>query len=112
MQILWSDDFDLQAEKLSRKHRSIYDDIDELIQRLEDGERPGYFLRGVDGLPLKWTRLGIRSARKGKRGGFRVIYYLGDQLILLVMIDTRPDMRYVPPARILRILEDAGLGNR
>ena len=109
MQILWSDEFENQAEKLSRKHRSIFDDIAEVIEQLEKGQQPGYFMRGVGGRPLKWTRLRNRSARRGKSGGFRIVYYIGDTSILLVMIDTRADINFVSPERLLRIVEAAGL---
>ncbi len=109
MQILWSNEFEHQAEKLSRKHRTVFDDIAQLIEQLESGQQPGYFLRGLGGQPLKWTRLRNRSARRGKSGGFRVVYYVGEQLILLVMIDTRADIMDVSRKRLLQIVKDAGL---
>lgn len=111
MQILWSDEFDRQVEKLSRKHQSIYDDIEKLIRTLDSGQRPGYQLRGVHGLPVRWARLGIRSAGKGKSSGFRVVYYSDNELILLVMIDTRAEIKYLPPNRVLQILKDEGLSH-
>ncbi len=108
MQVLWSEEFDSQVEKLARKHRLIYDDIEDLIDKIESGLRPGYQLRGVKGLPVKWTRLGNRSANKGKRGGFRVVYYFDNELILLIMIDTRAEVKHFPPERVLQILKDEG----
>lgn len=111
MQIVWSEEFDRQIEKLARKHRSIFDDIEDLVGEFEKGLRPGYQLRGVQGLPVKWARLGNRSASKGKRGGFRVVYYFKNELILLIMIDTRAEIKYLPPKRVLQILKDEGFSS-
>ena len=41
MQILRSDEFARNTKKLLRKHRRILDDIQEFVEKLESGERPG-----------------------------------------------------------------------
>ena len=51
MQILRSDEFAREVKRLARKHRLIYDDIELFLQALENGERPGYQLKGVGGRP-------------------------------------------------------------
>ena len=109
MQIRWSNDFNRQVKKLSRRYRLILDDIETLLNDLKQGNRPGRPLRGVQGLPVQWVRLRNSSARSGKSGGFRVVYYYDDTIIFLVMIDTRASVDYVQPQHILQILEDAGL---
>ena len=53
MQILRSDEFARNTEKLLRKHRRILDDIQEFVEKLESGERPGYQLKGVEGRPVR-----------------------------------------------------------
>lgn len=110
MQILRSDEFAREVSRLARKHRLIFDDIEEFVVALENGERPGYQMKGVGGRPVRWARLRNRSAKSGARGGFRVIYYFDEALILLLSIDTRASIDYVAPERILRRLRDAGLG--
>ncbi len=109
MQILRTDEFDRNTKKLLRKHRRILDDIQEFVEKLESGERPGYQLKGVEGRPVRWARLRNRSAKTGASGGFRVVYYFDDSLVLLLTIDSRASIDYVAPERILRILNDAGL---
>ena len=109
MRILQSDEFAREVKRLARKHRLIFDDIEELLNALERGERPGYQLKGVESRPVRWARLRNRSAKTGARGGFRVIYYFDKALILLISIDARASIDYVAPQRILRILDDAGL---
>ena len=73
MQILRSDEFARNTKKLLRNHRRILDDIQEFVEKLESGERPGYQLKGVEGRPVRWVRLRNRSAKTGAKGGFRVI---------------------------------------
>lgn len=109
MRILRTDEFNRNTRKLLRKHRRILDDIQEFLEKLESGERPGYQLKGVEGRPIRWARLRNRSAKTGASGGFRVIYYFDDALVLLLTIDSRASIDYVAPQRILRILDDAGL---
>ena len=41
MRILRSDEFARDTKKLLRKHRRILDDIQEFVETLESGERPG-----------------------------------------------------------------------
>ncbi len=110
MQILRTNEFARNTKKLARKHRRILDDIEELIERLESGERPGYQLKGVEGRPIRWARLRNRSASTGTSGGFRVVYYFDDAQILLLTIDIRASIDYVDPRKILQILAEAGLG--
>ena len=109
MQILRSKDFANQVKKLSRKHRLILDDISDLIDALERGERPGYRLGDLDDLPVHWVRIPNRSARSGKSGGFRVVYYFDDEVVLLIMIDLRANVGYVPPDWIMGVLRNNGL---
>ena len=89
MRILRSDEFARNTNKLLRKHWRILDDIQEFVEELESGERPGYQLKGVDGRPVRWARLRNRSAKTGARGGFRVVYYFDDALILLLIVEAR-----------------------
>ena len=111
MQISWSDEFRRQVKKLSRKHRLILDDISDFLDRLDSGERPGYLMRGLEGLPVRWARMPNSSARSGKSGGFRVVYFYDENVVLLITIDLRAEIDFLPAARIMRILSDAGLAD-
>ena len=109
MRILRSDEFARQVKKLSRRHRLILDDISDFLDQLESGDRPGYLMRGLEGLPVHWARMPNSSAQSGKSGGFRVVYYFNDDVILLITIDMRATVGYLPPEWVRRILEDNGL---
>ena len=109
MQILRSKEFANQVKKLSRKHRLILDDISNFLDKLESRERPGYRLRGIEDLPVRWARMPNSSARSGKSGGFRVVYYFDTAVILLITIELRASVGYVPRDWIKEVLRDNGL---
>ena len=109
MQIRLSDEFDRQVKRLARKHRLIFDDIAAFLDELENGRRPGKPFRGVEARSVRWARMRNSSAKTGKSGGFRVVYYFDDDVILLIMIDTRSKFGDMPANRILAALQDAGI---
>ena len=61
--------------------------------RLQDDERPGQRIPGV-GYAVYKVRLPNRSARRGKSGGFRVIYYaqIADTVTLLAIYSKSDDV--------------------
>ena len=75
-------DFKQQLKHLKRKHPSVTAEARELVHRLQSGVRPGDAVPDVGYSGVYKERLRNRSARRGKRGGFRVIYY--EQYIELV----------------------------
>ena len=64
-----------------------------LVLRLQDDERPGQRIPGV-GYAVYKVRLPNRSARRGKSGGFRVIYYaqIADTVTLLAIYSKSEDV--------------------
>lgn len=73
-----------ELKRLERKYPQVLDEVDALIRQLELGERPGDKISGV-GYDAYKVRLRNPSAKRGKSGGFRVIYFvcLGDEIFLL-----------------------------
>lgn len=78
--------FRKRTKTLGRKYPSITDDVRQLISRLENDERPGQKVPNVGYVVYK-VRLPNRAARRGKSGGFRVIYYVqfSDRVKLLTI---------------------------
>ncbi len=78
--------FGKQLERLERKYRRTADEVDSLLVQLERGERPGQRIPRV-GYAVYKVRLPNRAARRGKSGGFRVIYYVqfSDRVTLLTI---------------------------
>lgn len=78
--------FDKQLEGLERKYPKTTDEVEGLIDQLELDQRPGQRVPGV-GYTVYKVRLPNRAARRGKSGGFRVIYYVqfSDRVKLLTI---------------------------
>ena len=61
------------------------------------------------GFPVYTVRLPNRSARRGKSGGFRVIYQDRDgELILLLLIYSKTERAEIPDDVIIPVIEEAG----
>jgi mRNA-degrading endonuclease RelE of RelBE toxin-antitoxin system len=80
-----------ELKKLNKKYRSIDKDIKPLIQRLEAGETPGDRI-AENKYPVYKVRIPNSDTRKGKSGGYRVIYYtITPESILLTTIYSKSD---------------------
>jgi len=99
-----------EAEKdirrLRRKYPGVIGEIRRLVEQLENDKRPGEKIAGV-GYDVYKVRLPNPSARRGKRGGFRVIYYvqMADRVFLLRLY-SKTEQSDIPPDRIRLSLED------
>ena len=60
---------------LQKKYPHITEDVQSLIAQLEQGETPGDPIASVQYRVYK-VRLRSTDQAKGKRGGYRVIYYI------------------------------------
>lgn len=67
--------FERDLKRLGRRYRRIRRDLEPLIGQLLAGESPGDRVQGVRTVVYK-VRLPNSDARRGKSGGYRVIYYL------------------------------------
>ena len=78
--------FKTRLRRLERKYPTTIDEVASLVSSLAQGERPGQLVPGV-GYTVYKVRLPNRAARRGKSGGFRVIYYaqFSDRVTLLTI---------------------------
>ena len=98
--------FDRESERLSRKYRSLPRELTRLRQQFLAGELPGIRLSGVGSHVYK-VRLPNRSARRGKSGGFRVIYQERDGiLVLLLLIYSKSERADIPDDAIRRVIAE------
>lgn len=98
--------FDSRLEKLARKYPQVLDALDELVVELEEGNRPGARYRRVGDVVYR-VRLVNRSARAGKRGGFRIAYHVGDgSTVTLIAICARQDCRELDETRIRQFVSE------
>lgn len=99
--------FNRQLRRLARKYPSLADTVDQLIVQLEADARPGARLTGI-GYEAYKVRLPNRSARRGKSGGFRVIYQeKSGRLVLLLLVYSKTERADIPDDVIIRVIEEA-----
>ena len=98
--------FERNLKQLGQRYRRIRKDLEPLLEQLLAGQTPGDRLRGVSVVVYK-ARLPNSDARRGKSGGYRVIYYLpvGEATILLT-IYSKTDQADIPTNEIVRILKE------
>ena len=106
MRVFLTPRFRSQLKKLRKTYRKVNDDVGELVSALEAGERPGVRLQGLGGWEAYKARLPNTSARIGKRGGFRVEYYVGDNAISLFLIWSKTQVDDLPIAVTLQVLRE------
>jgi mRNA-degrading endonuclease RelE of RelBE toxin-antitoxin system len=96
---------DLKA--LGKRYRSIRADVTPLIEQLQSGALPGDQIPGLDYTVFK-VRVPNRDAVKGKRGGYRVIYYLKAKAeIILITIYSKTERANFSSREIRAIIEEA-----
>ena len=91
MQIQYGTAFKRQVKRLSRRYRRLKSDIEPIITALQAGETPGDQMTG-HGYTLYKVRAQNSDSRRGKSGGYRVIYYLKtDTHCILVTLYSKSD---------------------
>ncbi len=100
--------FDNESRRLIRKFRSLRNELDLLKSQLQQGNRPGDRLTGI-GYEAYKVRFPNRSAWRGKRGGFRVIYQeRSGRFVLLLLVYSKTERADIPDDVIIRVIEEAG----
>lgn len=107
-EILFTFEFKRNLRALAKKYRSIRSDIQPIIDQLEDGSLPGDQIQGVNLAVLK-VRIQNTDIQKGKRSGYRCIYYLETKnKIFLVTIYSKLDRSDISAKEIKQILKALG----
>jgi mRNA-degrading endonuclease RelE of RelBE toxin-antitoxin system len=105
--LVFTDRFKRDIRRLSKRYRSIRNDLQSLIEELESGGLPGDQISGIDPTVFK-VRVKNSSIQKGKSGDYRVIYYskTNDQIVLLT-IYSKSDQSNIDSSEIREIIIDA-----
>jgi mRNA-degrading endonuclease RelE of RelBE toxin-antitoxin system len=105
-EVVYADSFFKAAARLQKRYPHIEEDAEKLADRLEAGELPG---DRIQGLPYRVYKARIRNsdARRGKSGGYRMIYYLetGDKRII-IFIYSKTDQSDIPVETIRRFITE------
>jgi len=108
--VSYSEAFKGQVRRLSRKYRRIRVDVQPLIEQLEAGETPGDQLQGI-GHTLYKVRVKNSDAKRGKSGGYRIIYYLHTaESVLLVTIYSKTEQSDIEAAELAEIIRQEAEG--
>jgi mRNA-degrading endonuclease RelE of RelBE toxin-antitoxin system len=105
--IFYSDHFEKQLKKLSKKYPSIKNDFQSLLYSLKADPKKGQAI-GKDCYKI---RMSIASKRKGKSGGSRVIYCVKviTNSVFLLSIYDKSDKENIMDGELDFLLSKAGL---
>jgi mRNA-degrading endonuclease RelE of RelBE toxin-antitoxin system len=106
IQVKFADKFKRNLRTLAKKYRSIRKDIQPIITQLEAGELPGDRIVGIDYTILK-LRVKNSDIKKGKSGGYRVIYYVKTTTnIILITIYSKSEREDISAKEIKQVLAE------
>ncbi|MCY7276923.1 MAG: type II toxin-antitoxin system RelE/ParE family toxin [Phormidesmis sp. CAN_BIN44] len=105
IQVLVAAEFQNQIRELVKRYRQIRSDVQGLIEQLKAGEFPGDQISGA-GYTVFKVRVKNSDIRKGKSGGYRIIYQvLSPTIVLLLFIYAKSDRSNVTVEEIQSIAE-------
>lgn len=91
---------------LSKKYRSIRNDIQPIIRQLEQGELLGDRIPAI-GYEVFKLRIRNSDVQKGKSGGYRLLYYVRTETsIILLTIYTKSEQADIAANNIRSIITD------
>lgn len=98
--------FNAAKKKLRKKYPHLEDDYASLIENLRRGEFHGDEIQGLFGKVYK-VRVSSSDQKRGKRGGFRIIYYvvMDDYIVYLLFIYAKAKRETIDVKEIQAILD-------
>jgi mRNA-degrading endonuclease RelE of RelBE toxin-antitoxin system len=98
--------FERDLRRLSRRYKNIRKDIEPIVDELIAGGLPGDRIAGVAAVVYK-VRAANSDARRGKSGGYRVIYYLPlGEVVVLLTLYSKSDQGDIAPREIRKIIDE------
>ena len=108
MEVFFTPEFKRNLRTLAKKYHSIRSDIHPFIEQIQRGEFAGNQVQGT-GYTIYKIRIRNSDAGRGKRGGYRVIYYLKTaSAVILVTIYSKTEQSDITPGKIRQILSEFG----
>lgn len=99
-------EFKRNLRQLAKKFRHIKSDLQPLFVQLEAGETPGDRVPGT-GYVIYKVRVQNSDIGKGKRAGYRLLYYLKfDSLTILLTIYAKNEQEDISLEKIRQIISD------
>ncbi len=110
--IRFADDFEENLYALSKRYRSIRNDVHPVIEQLQAGNFIGDRISGMgaDYFILK-VRIKNSNIQKGKSAGYRMIYQVeSPSIVLLLTIYSKSDRADISPNEIRDIIAELNQG--
>jgi mRNA-degrading endonuclease RelE of RelBE toxin-antitoxin system len=106
--VRFTDEFEKQLYKLSKKYRNIRKDIEPIIKQIEEGIFLGDRLSGFGtNIYIYKVRVKNSNLKKGKSAGYRVVYLLrSETTILLLTIYSKSEQEDISVNEINLILNN------
>lgn len=106
IEVNFTDKFKRNLRILAKKYRSIRQDIQPVIEKLESGELPGDIVSGV-GYTIFKLRIKNSNVQKGKSGGYRIIYYVKTKTqVILITIYSKSEQENIAASEVRDIIAD------
>ena len=104
-EVIAAEYFKRRYKKLRKTYRMIGEHYASLLETLENNPSEG---DAVPGFSNKIYKLRMRSTnmKRGKRGGFRVIYYLSDHVVYLLTIYAKAKHEKISVKEIKAVLKE------
>ncbi len=104
--IYFSDEFKKCLKQLAKKNSKIKSDVEPLIEQLQAGHFTGDRVPKA-GHQVYKARIKNSSSEKGKRSGYRLIYYVQDyQTVILLTIYSKSEQPDISTTQIKRIIRE------
>lgn len=93
--------FEKLKNKLKKKYPRIEDDYKSLVEDLKQGVFQGDELQGFSAADVYKVRIASTDQKRGKRGGFRIIYYvvLEGRTVFLMAIYAKSHQENLSPGQ-------------
>lgn len=101
--IEYTGEFKRNIRQLAKKYRRIKTDLQELLDELVKGHKPGDQIKGVNEEVFK-ARVRNTDSAKGKSGGYRVIYQRKNEQIILITIYSKSEQQDIESSEIQQII--------
>ncbi|MBX3058493.1 MAG: type II toxin-antitoxin system RelE/ParE family toxin [Anaerolineae bacterium] len=104
IELRYTAEFKRNLRALSKKYRHIRSDIQPVIDAIQVGNFPGDQVPGV-GYTIYKVRVQNRDLQKGKRSGYRLIYYLQTpKQVILITVYSKTEQADISAVQLRHIL--------
>lgn len=111
--VIYTQTFKKNVKQLYKKYKKIFDDLESFEKELKKSQEPiGDRLQEFEGFHVYKARIKNSSSNTGKRGGFRVIYYVEsvkDEISIFITVYSKNEQGNVSRKEIEDILRADGL---